>query len=55
MTKSRVAVLRTEPGTVLSDYHELMNLADTQMRTQFSTKALNEHFQMLKSGITGRI
>ena len=25
--KSRVAVLRTSPGTVLADYHELMNLA----------------------------
>ena len=27
MHKSRVAVLRTSPGTVLTDYHELMNLA----------------------------
>jgi flagellar basal-body rod protein FlgB len=33
---------------------ELMNMADTQMRTQFSTKALHDHFQMLQSGITGR-
>lgn len=37
---------------VLED--ELMNLADTQMRTQFSTKALHDHFQMLRTGITGR-
>jgi uncharacterized protein (DUF362 family) len=27
MIASRVAVLRTSPGTVLADYHELMNLA----------------------------
>jgi uncharacterized protein (DUF362 family) len=30
MPKSRVAVLRTSPRTVLSDYHELMNLAGYQ-------------------------
>ena len=34
---------------------ELMNLADTQMRMQFSTRNLREHFDMIKSGITGRI
>ena len=34
---------------------ELMNLADTQMRMQFSTRALRDHFEMIKSGITGRI
>ena len=28
--KSTVAVLRTRPSTVLSDYHELMNLAGYQ-------------------------
>ena len=33
---------------------ELMHLADTQMRVQFSTKALRDHFEMIKSGITGR-
>ncbi len=33
---------------------ELMNLADTQMRAQFSTKTLNEHFAMIRTGITGR-
>ncbi len=27
MSRSRVAVLRTSPRTVFSDYHELMNLA----------------------------
>ena len=30
MKKSRVAVLKTSPETVLSDYHELMNLAGYQ-------------------------
>ena len=30
MTRSRVAILRTKPATVLSDYHELMNLAGYQ-------------------------
>jgi uncharacterized protein (DUF362 family) len=30
MKKSRVAVLKTAPGTVLRDYHELMNLAGYQ-------------------------
>ena len=34
---------------------ELMNLADTQMRVQFSTRALHNHFEMIKSGITGRV
>ncbi|RMF73016.1 MAG: DUF362 domain-containing protein [Planctomycetota bacterium] len=30
MSKSKVAILRTSPATVLRDYHELMNLADYQ-------------------------
>ena len=30
MPKSKVAVLRTSPATVLRDYHELMNLAGYQ-------------------------
>ncbi|MCA9244717.1 MAG: DUF362 domain-containing protein [Phycisphaerales bacterium] len=30
MAKSKVAILRTRPGTVLKDYHELLNLADYQ-------------------------
>ena len=34
---------------------ELMHLADTQMRVQFSTRALRDHFQMLTSGINGRV
>src|SRR5512140_1743018 len=30
MTRSKVAVLRTSPATVLEDYHRLMNLAGYQ-------------------------
>jgi len=30
MKKSKVAILRTHPATVLSDYHKLLNLADYQ-------------------------
>ena len=29
-TRSKVAILRTSPATVLADYHELMNLAGYQ-------------------------
>ena len=31
MAKSRVAVLKTTPATVLADYHELLNLAGYQV------------------------
>ncbi len=37
---------------VLED--ELLELADTQMRTQLVTRALREHFTLLRTGITGR-
>lgn len=33
---------------------ELMELADTQMRTQLATRALREHFELMSTGITGR-
>lgn len=33
---------------------ELMELADTQMRTQLATRALTEHFMLMRSSITGR-
>lgn len=33
---------------------ELMEMADTQMRTQLATRALREQFDLLRSGITGR-
>ena len=33
---------------------ELMELADTQMRTQLATRALHDQFALLRTGITGR-
>ena len=33
---------------------EMMELADTQMRTQLATRALSEHFALMRSSITGR-
>lgn len=32
---------------------ELMELADTQMRIQLASRALREHFEALRMGITG--
>ena len=33
---------------------ELMNMADTQMRTQLGSRALRDHFDTLRMGITGQ-
>lgn len=33
---------------------ELMELADTQMRNQLTSRALREHFDLVQMGITGR-
>ncbi len=33
---------------------ELMEIADTQMRTQLASRALHEHFARMRTGITGR-
>ena len=33
---------------------EMMVLADTQMRTQLATRALSEHFALMRGAITGR-
>ncbi|ARA94790.1 MAG: flagellar biosynthesis protein FlgB [Bacteroidetes bacterium] len=41
-----------EGPPVLED--EMMDLADTQMRTQLATRALSEHFSLMRTGITGR-
>ena len=41
-----------DSAPVLED--ELMMLADTQMRNQFGTRALRDHFDMLRMGIVGR-
>lgn len=34
--------------------NELMALSDTQMRTQHATRALSHHFDLMRTGITGR-
>lgn len=34
--------------------NELMALSDTQMRTQHASRALSHHFDLLRTGITGR-
>lgn len=45
-------VEQQEAPPVLED--EMMELADTQMRTQLATRALSEHFGLLRTGILGR-
>lgn len=45
----RMDIEETPP--VLED--ELMEMADTQMRTQLASRALREHFDLLRTGITG--
>lgn len=47
--KPRMQVEETPP--ILED--ELMEMADTQMRTQLASRALREHFELLRTGITG--
>lgn len=34
---------------------ELMEMADTQMRTQLASRALREHFELIRTGITGNV
>jgi flagellar basal-body rod protein FlgB len=45
--------VRTEDRPPLLE-DEMMELADTQMRTQLATRALSEHFTLMRSSITGR-
>lgn len=45
-------MLQEDRAPVLED--ELMALADTQMRVQLATRALHEHFSLVRTGITGR-
>lgn len=33
---------------------EMMNLSDTQMRVQLANRGLREHFELMRTGITGR-
>ncbi len=41
-----------ETGSLLED--EMMEIADTQMRQQLATRALHDHFGLIRTGITGR-
>lgn len=40
-----------DDAPILED--EMMDMADTQMRTQLASRALREHFDALRMGITG--
>ena len=42
-----------EEPPILED--ELMALTDTQMRTQFASRALRDHFARISQGITGNV
>ena len=45
--------VRVEDGPpILED--EMMDMADTQMRTQLASRALSGHFNKMRIGITGR-
>ena len=45
--------VNVEDGPALLE-DELMGLADTQARTQMASRALREHFELVRTGITGR-
>ena len=52
------ALARVKPNVDVADdapilEDELMNMADTQMRTQLTSRALREHFDTLRMGIVG--
>lgn len=49
-----VAAEMVEEGRSPQLEDELMEIADTQMRTQLATRALHEHFARVRTGITGR-
>ena len=45
-------VVEHEENPLMED--EMMEMADTQIRTQLVTRSLRHNFQMLRSSITGR-
>ena len=45
-------LVEQDRAPVLED--ELMEIADTQMRTQLAARALHDHFGLIRTGITGR-
>lgn len=50
--QARPVVVREEGPAFLED--EMMSLADTQMRTQLTSRALRDYFELLRTGIIGR-
>ncbi len=34
--------------------HEMLDMAETGMRTQMASRALREHFELMRTGISGR-
>ena len=51
-TEVEPAMIVEDGAPILED--EMMDLADTQMRTQLASRALQGHFNKLRIGITGR-
>lgn len=45
-------VRQTEQRPILEE--EMLSLAENNMRVQFASRALREHFDLLRTGITGR-
>lgn len=51
MKKVTPAILETNNDVVLED--ELVEMADTQIRVQLVSRSLRQHFDLLRTGITG--
>ena len=49
---ARPDVVQEDGPALLED--EMMSLADTQMRTQLTSRALRDYFELLRTGIIGR-
>lgn len=45
-------VRQTEERPILEE--EMLSLAENNMRIQFASRALREHFDLIRTGITGR-
>lgn len=50
--QTRARLVEEEGPAFLED--EMMSLADTQMRTQLTSRALRDYFELLRTGIIGR-
>ena len=49
-----VSAEMTQVGRPPQLEEERMEIADTQMRAQLASRALHEHFGLIRTGITGR-